>query len=108
MRLTLIKSDSTVYTDDWVCVVPGIVDLIPEGVSVLQWNNMAGWIEFKEDSFGENKPINQRIAELPTWAVACQLMGVDVYTAQQEAAALIESPSLLPSMTVDNIPIAVI
>lgn len=82
MRLTIIVSDSTVYVDAIVYIVPDMLEFIPDGVSALQWNDGKGWIEFKEDDFGEHKPNNQRITEIPSWAVSCQDRWAALYAAE--------------------------
>ena len=71
MRLTIVVDDTAVYTDDAVYIIPDIVELVPEGIWALQWLNGKGWIEFNTDE-DWNKPSNQRITELPEWAIACK------------------------------------
>lgn len=66
MRLTIIPVDGTVGEDDKFY---NNLDLsscsIPADVHALQWDGVAGWIEFKD-------PVpNQPITELPSWANCC-------------------------------------
>ena len=68
MKLVIIPIDGAVYVDDYSY---SRIDLtlcnIPANVHALQWNGVKGWIEFTEDE-NFNKPDNQIITELPSWA----------------------------------------
>ena len=99
MRLTIVTDDMAVYTDIGVFIIPDISGLIPEGVSALQWYNGKGWIEFKED-IDWNKPNNQRITELPTWAIMCQNRWEE-YSMQK-----VEEKAREPAMDENLIPVA--
>ncbi len=62
MRLTIIPSDGTVSVDG--VSVSGLVLLgIPEDVHALQWDNVSGWVELKN-----NTGPNPAIYVLPEWA----------------------------------------
>jgi hypothetical protein len=71
MKITIIPIDGAVYKDG---VSFNKLDLssAPADVHALQFNtaSSAGWIEFKDDDFG-NKPNNQPITALPSWANDC-------------------------------------
>jgi hypothetical protein len=64
MRLTIIPSDKAVYKDG-VSYFPLDMSSVPLDVHALQWVDVDGWIEFKDE-----KP-NQNITELPDWANIC-------------------------------------
>lgn len=67
MRLTIIPSDGAVYKDE--LSYSGLtLTGIPENVHALQWNETAGWIEFKNESEFRRSP-NQVIQTLPDWAI---------------------------------------
>lgn len=81
MKLTIIVPDNTVYVDNVMkpyalSQVDPInpLDLstcnIPDNTHALQWNETAGWIEFKDNPDG-TKPQNEPITVLPDWANAC-------------------------------------
>lgn len=66
MKLTIIPADGSVGENG---VFYNDLNLsscaIPADVHALQWQDTAGWIEFKD-------PIpNQPITELPAWAICC-------------------------------------
>ena len=83
MKLTIITADNAVYKDD---VSYSGLDLsscgIPANVWAIQWQDTAGWIEYKSASVQ-----NQDITELPTWANAC-VAKWDETKAAEEAAIL--------------------
>lgn len=66
MKLTIIPADGAVYKDN-VSYSDLDLSFVPAEVHALQWNNAKGWIEFIEDEDG-NKPSNEAITELPSWA----------------------------------------
>jgi len=70
VKLTIISEDNTVYVDG----VSHLLDLttceIPATVHALQWNQTAGWIEFK-DKLDGTKANNEVLEELPVWALDC-------------------------------------
>lgn len=71
MKITIILSDGAVYKDGYS--YSGLdLSSAPADVHALQFNDATskGWIEFKDDDFG-NKPNNQPITELPSWANDC-------------------------------------
>jgi len=75
MKLTIIVDDKAVYIDGVMkAYAPLPLDLsecgIPTNVHALQWNETAGWIEFKDNPDG-TKPTNEPITVLPDWANAC-------------------------------------
>ena len=75
MKLTIIVDDKAVYIDGVMkAYAPLPLDLsecgIPTNVHALQWNEAAGWIEFKDNPDG-TKPANETITVLPDWANAC-------------------------------------
>lgn len=61
MKLTIIPSDGAVY-ENGVCYIDLIWEGTPADVHALQWQDVAGWIEYKD-----GKP-NEDITVLPTWA----------------------------------------
>jgi hypothetical protein len=68
MKLTIIPEDGAVYKDGFFY---GGLDLsfVSSNIHALQWKDTAGWIEFK--NIDGNKPSNEAITELPTWANDC-------------------------------------
>jgi hypothetical protein len=66
MKLTIIAIDGTVGVNG---VFYNHLDLtscdIPNNVWALQWDNVAGWIEF------DTSIPNEDITNLPAWATAC-------------------------------------
>ena len=70
MRLTIIPSDNTVYVDGVSRQLDLSMCAIPTDVHAMQWNGLAGWVEFIDNEDG-TKPQNQRIDEIPAWANAC-------------------------------------
>jgi hypothetical protein len=87
MKLTIITADNAVYKDG---VSYSNLDLslcgIPENIHALQWKDDKGWIEFKTDA-EDIKPANEKITELPAWAIAC-VAKWDETKAAEEAAIL--------------------
>jgi hypothetical protein len=64
MKLTIITVDGAVYKDG--ISYSGLdLSIVPVNVHALQWDSVAGWIEFKDTIPNEN------ITELPVWANAC-------------------------------------
>ena len=61
MRLTIIVEDGAVYKDS-ISSLELVWDGTPFDVHALQWQDVAGWIEYIGD-----KP-NENITELPQWA----------------------------------------
>jgi hypothetical protein len=80
MKLTIIPSDKTVYVNS---VAFSNLDLItaqiPVGIHALQWDEIAGSIEFID----KNAP-NQNITELPNWASACVVIWQIAYDNSQK------------------------
>lgn len=79
MRLTIIPVDGSVGEDGKFY---NNLDLsscgIPADVHALQWDDVAGWIEF-------NTPVpNQPITELPAWANCCVTKWVEANTQPPE------------------------
>lgn len=85
MKITIIPIDGAVYKDG-VSFSGLALSSAPADVHALQFNDTTskGWIEFKDDDFG-NKPNNQPIIELPSWANTC-LTKWDEAKAAEEAA----------------------
>lgn len=65
MRLTIIPSDGAVY-ENGVCYLGLTWSGTPTDVHALQWQDVVGWIEYKD-----GKP-NEEITELPPWAISAQ------------------------------------
>jgi hypothetical protein len=72
MRLTIIPSDKSVVVDgegranlDFSSVT------IPSDIHAIQWYGAHGFLEFVMDD-EHYKPENQRITELPEWAIDCK------------------------------------
>jgi hypothetical protein len=75
MKLTIIPVDGSVGEDEKFY---NDLDLnscnIPANVHALQWDGVAGWIEF-------NEPIpNEEITELPSWANCCMAKWTEANT----------------------------
>ena len=66
MKLTIIPADGSVGEDGKFYLELDLSSCaIPENVHALQWDGVAGWIEF-------NEPIpNEEISALPSWANCC-------------------------------------
>lgn len=62
MKLTIIPSDGAVY-ENGVSYLNLVWDGTPLNVHALQWEDVAGWIEFNDGS------PNEDITELPAWAL---------------------------------------
>jgi hypothetical protein len=62
MKLTIIPVDGAVYKDG--ISYSGLdLSIVPANVHALQWDEVAGWIEFKD-------PVpNEEITALPAWAI---------------------------------------
>jgi hypothetical protein len=71
MRITIIPIDGAVYLDGQAFIRLDL-SFVPADVHALQFNTAtnAGWIEFKQDDFGD-KPNNEKITQLPDWADVC-------------------------------------
>lgn len=61
MKLTIIPSDGAVYEND-LCYLGLTWEGTPADVHALQWQDVAGWIEYND-----SKP-NEDITVLPSWA----------------------------------------
>jgi hypothetical protein len=61
MKLTIILSDGAVY-EDGLCYSSLVWEGTPIDVHALQWQDVAGWIEYND-----SKP-NEDITVLPSWA----------------------------------------
>ena len=75
MKLTIIPSDGSVGEDG---VFYSSLDLsscnIPANIHALQWDGVAGWIEFKD-------PVpNEEITSLPVWANCCMTKWAEANT----------------------------
>ena len=94
MKLTIIPADNAVYKDN---VSFSGLDLssAPTNVHALQWDNNAGWIEFKTES-EFRKPPNENITTLPDWANAA-VTKWDEAKAAEEAAILAAASALQPT-----------
>lgn len=69
MKLTIIPVDGSVYKDGYS--YSGLdLSAAPSNVHALQWKDIKGWIEFKDDDFGEKEP-NEKITALPAWVNDC-------------------------------------
>ena len=64
MKLTIIPVDGAVYKDG-VSYSGLDLSIVPSNVHALQWDSVAGWIEFKDTISNED------ITELPVWANVC-------------------------------------
>lgn len=75
MKLTIIPGDGSVGEDG---VFYSSLDLsscnIPANIHALQWDGVAGWIEFKD-------PVpNEEISSLPVWANCCMTKWAEANT----------------------------
>ena len=61
MKLTIIPSDGAVYEDE-VVYSELVWEGTPPDIHALQWQDVAGWIEYKDLS------PNEEITTLPDWA----------------------------------------
>lgn len=83
MKLTVIPVDGAVYKDGFSYSNLNLTG-IPNNVHALQWDNGAGWIEFKnENEF--RKPANQSITALPDWANAALTKWNEAKAAEEAA-----------------------
>lgn len=83
MKLTIIPVDGAVYKDSYSYSNLDLTSCgIPTDVSALQWQDVAGWVEYKS-SLVPNEPITT----LPAWATAC-VAKWDEAKAAEEAAML--------------------
>lgn len=62
MKLTIIPIDGAVYEDD-LCYSNLVWEGTPENVHALQWEDIEGWIEYKDVTVP-----NEVITVLPKWA----------------------------------------
>lgn len=86
MKLTIIISDGAVYKDGFS--FSGLdLSSAPSNVHALQWDNHAGWIEFKDEAEFRKAP-NENITALPDWANIA-LTKWDEAKAIQEAEILV-------------------
>lgn len=84
MKITIIPSDKAVYKDG-ISYSNLTLSNIPTDVHALQWNNDAGWIEYKNHV----KP-NETISSLPQWANDALNVWQITYDAEQAAKAAAE------------------
>lgn len=75
-RMTIVPGDRTMYLDQGSYSELDFSNIsIPAYVCVLHWKPSLGfgWIEHHEpeDPFTQTKPDNERITELPQWALQC-------------------------------------
>jgi hypothetical protein len=75
MKLTIIPADGSVGEDGKFYLELDLSScVIPANVHALQWDGVAGWIEF-------NQPIpNEPITELPAWANCCMTKWTEANT----------------------------
>lgn len=75
MKLTIIPADGSVGEDGKFYLDLDLSSCgIPADVHALQWDGVAGWIEFKD-------PVpNQPITELPAWANCCMTKWTEANT----------------------------
>jgi len=85
MKLTIITSDKAVYKDSLAYLNLSLTN-IPADVHALQWDNDAGWIEYKNHV----KP-NEDITALPQWANDALVIWQQAYDAEQAAQNQIPS-----------------
>jgi hypothetical protein len=96
MKLTIIPADGAVYKDN---VSFSGLDLssAPADVHALQWDNNAGWIEFKTES-EFCKPPNENITTLPDWVNAAvtkwESARLDYEAAEAAALAKLQSQKI--------------
>jgi hypothetical protein len=79
MKLAIIPIDKSVYKDD-VSYLNLTLSGIPSDVHALQWDNDAGWIEYKNNV----KP-NETISALPQWANDAVTVWQQAYDAEKAA-----------------------
>jgi hypothetical protein len=80
-RVTIIVDDGAVYLDEYVYLDLDLSGCdIPEDVHALQWIDNAGQIEFRS-----NWVSNQKITELPEWAINCVNKWEEAYQANPPA-----------------------
>lgn len=76
MKLTIIPADGSVGEDGVFYLGLNLsLCAIPNDVHALQWQDTAGWIEYK-DPLVQNQPIT----ELPTWANCCMTKWTEANT----------------------------
>lgn len=86
MKITIIPNDQAVYKDG-VSYSSLMLNTVPADVHALQWDNTAGWIEYKNNA----KP-NETISALPQWANDALTVWQQAYDAEQ-AAKLAAEPA---------------
>lgn len=79
MKLTIIPNDQAVYKDG-VSYSGLTLNNIPADVHALQWDNNAGWIEYKN-----HIKSNEAITQLPSWANNAINVWQQAYDAEQAA-----------------------
>jgi hypothetical protein len=79
MKLTIIPSDKAVYKDN-KSYLGLTLSGIPSDVHALQWDNDAGWIEYKDHA----KP-NEYISSLPQWVNDIITIWQNAYDAEEAA-----------------------
>jgi hypothetical protein len=84
MKLTIIPIDGAVYKDG--ISYSGLdLSIVPANVHALQWDEVAGWIEFKD-------PVpNEEITSLPAWANACLAKWEEIKSAEEAAKQATEN-----------------
>lgn len=91
MKLTIIINDKAVYKDNNTysnLTLPNI----PSDVHALQWDNNAGWIEYKNHV----KP-NEFISFLPQWANDALTVWQQAYDAELAMKLAVEEAIRLPA-----------
>jgi hypothetical protein len=96
MKLTIIPIDKAVYKDN-VSYLDLTLYGIPSDVHALQWDNNAGWIEYKNNV----KP-NETISALPQWANDAVTVWQQAYDADQAAILAAEQAAILAAEQENN------
>lgn len=97
MNLSIIPIDGAVYVDS--VSYSGLQITAPEDVHALQWKATKGWIEFVDSDEGV-KPQNERITELPEWALAAVAKWQEAKDAEDAAIAATQAqPTTTGSQT---------
>jgi len=96
MKMTIIPSDKTVYVDG-ISYAPLDWQGTPIGIHALQWFDVAGWIEYADNSIP-----NEQITELPQWALNAYDAWVVANTPVPHIATAQENQAIASSLLYDT------
>ena len=94
MKLVIIPIDGAVYIDG-LSYSELDLSMCPSNVHALQWKETFGWIEYVDNEDG-TKPQNQKIEELPTWALAAKQKWEDAKVFEEKLIAEFQKKQEIP------------